>query len=59
MLDQLALESKNTPSVIALTRQSINPVRLEKSSKNKCSAGAYEILRTGNDISLNNFSNWV
>ena len=27
---QLALESKNTPSVIALTRQGINPVRLKK-----------------------------
>ena len=26
---QLALESENTPSVIALTRQKINPVRLK------------------------------
>ncbi len=49
---QLALESENTPSVIALTRQGVNPVRLEKSSKNKSSLGAYEILRTGNNISL-------
>ena len=49
---ELALKSQNTPSVIALTRQGINPVRLEKSSKNKSSAGAYEILRTGNDLSL-------
>ena len=30
---QLALESQNTPSVIALTRQGINPVRLKKSLK--------------------------
>ena len=30
---ELALKSQNTPSVIALTRQGINPVRLEKSSK--------------------------
>ena len=44
---QLALESKNTPSVIALTRQGINPVRLKTSSKNESSSGAYEILRTG------------
>ena len=49
---QLALESKNTPSVIALTRQGINPVRLENSSKNMSSSGAYEILRTGNNISV-------
>ena len=49
---QLALESKNTPSVIALTRQGVNPVRVESSSKNKSSVGAYEILRTGNNISV-------
>ena len=49
---QLALESKNTPSVIALTRQGINPVRLKDSSKNESSAGAYEILRTGDNISV-------
>ena len=34
---QLALESKNTPSVIALTRQGINPVRVKNSSKNESS----------------------
>jgi len=49
---QLALENKNSPSVIALTRQGINPVRTKNSSKNESSAGAYEILRTGNDIKL-------
>ena len=49
---QLALESKNTPSVIALTRQGINPVRLKNSSKNESSVGAYEILRTGENISV-------
>ena len=49
---QLALESQNTPSVIALTRQVISPVRIENSSTNKCSAGAYEISRTGNNISV-------
>ena len=49
---QLALESKNTPSVIALTRQAINPVRLKNSSKNESSFGAYEILRTGENISV-------
>ena len=49
---QLALESKGTPSVIALTRQGINPVRIKSSSKNQSYAGAYEILRTGENISL-------
>ena len=47
---ELALKSKNTPSVIALTRQGINPVRVKSSSKNQSSVGAYEILRTGDDI---------
>ncbi len=49
---QLALESKDSPSVIALTRQGINPVRVKDSLKNESSAGAYEILRTGNNISV-------
>ena len=49
---QLALESKETPSVIALTRQANNPVRLKNSSKNQSSVGAYEILRTGDNLSL-------
>ena len=49
---QMALNSKSSPSVIALTRQSLNPVRTKKSSKNLSIAGAYEILRTSNRISL-------
>ena len=49
---QLALESKDSPSVIALTRQGIKPVRLKSSSKNESSVGAYEILRTGDNISV-------
>ena len=49
---QLALKNKNTPSVIALTRQVINPVRLENSTRNMSSMGAYEILRTGNNITV-------
>ena len=49
---QLALESKNTPSVIALTRQKIKPIRLKSSIKNLSSTGAYEILRTGDSIKV-------
>ena len=48
---ELALENKNTPSVIALTRQGIKPVRSKVSSINKSSSGAYEILRTNDNIS--------
>ena len=49
---QKALESKNSPSVIALTRQALKPIRLDKSSENKSSFGAYEVLRSGNDIKI-------
>ena len=49
---QLALESKNTPSVIALTRQGVDPIRVKNSPKNESSAGAYEVLRTGDNISV-------
>ena len=49
---QLALESYNTPSVIALTRQGINSVRHKDTSKNESSFGAYEILRTSDNINV-------
>ena len=32
---QLAIESKNTPSVIALTRQGVKPIRNQNNSKKK------------------------
>ena len=49
---QLALESKNTPSVIALSRQKLEPIRKELSNINLCSKGAYEIARTGDNIKV-------
>ena len=49
---QLALESKDTPSVIALTRQGVSPVRLENFPKNQSAAGAYEVLRTRDNINV-------
>ena len=49
---QLAIESKNSPSVIALTRQGVSPIRVKNSSINESLAGAYEVLRTGNNIKL-------
>jgi transketolase len=48
----LALKSKKTPSVLALTRQNLKPIRTKFSLKNKCSLGAYEILRTRKKINL-------
>ncbi len=47
-----ALKSFNTPSILSLTRQNLNPVRKKYSNTNKCSYGAYEVLRTGNKIKL-------
>ena len=49
---QLAIGSKKTPSVIALTRQGVKPVRNKNNSKNESSSGAYEVLRTGEEIKL-------
>ena len=49
---QLALKTNDAPSVIALSRQKINPLRKEYSKINKCAKGAYEIMRTGNNIKV-------
>ncbi len=49
---QEALESENSPSVIALTRQGMNPIRVKNSAENKSSLGAYEVLRSGDDIKI-------
>tara|TARA_B100001057_G_C22857133_1_gene953105 strand:- start:1992 stop:3953 length:1962 start_codon:yes stop_codon:yes gene_type:complete len=53
---QIALESKNTPSILALTRQKINPIRKEYSSNNKCSSGAYEVIRSKKKINCTIFA---
>jgi len=49
---QLALKSLKSPSILSLTRQNLNPVRKKYSNTNKCSFGAYEVLRTNNKINL-------
>jgi transketolase len=41
---QLALESRGGPSVLALTRQNLPQLRLGHDEKNRCVAGAYEIV---------------
>jgi len=49
---ELALQNFKTPSVLSLTRQNLEPVRKKYSNINKCSFGAYEILRTNKKINL-------
>ena len=40
---QIALEQKDGPSVLALTRQNLPQLRQEMATRNLCAAGAYEI----------------
>jgi transketolase len=53
---QLALENLSSPSVLALTRQKLAPVRKKFIKENKCSYGAYEISRTNNNVELTIFA---
>ncbi|MDC0396652.1 transketolase [Candidatus Pelagibacter sp.] len=53
---QQALKSSKTPSVLSLTRQNLDPIRKKYSNINKCSLGAYEILRTRKKINLTIFA---
>jgi transketolase len=41
----LALESRDTPSVIVLTRQNVPLLRTEHRTENLCSRGGYELMR--------------
>ena len=47
-----AINSKSTPSVIAVSRQKIKPVRKEFEKQNKCALGAYEVSRTKSEIDI-------
>jgi len=49
---EIALKNKKTPSVLSLTRQNLEPIRLKFSNSNKCSLGAYEILRSNKKINI-------
>ena len=49
---ELSLKNSKTPSVLSLTRQNLSPIRKKYSNTNKCSFGAYEVLRTNKKISL-------
>jgi transketolase len=41
---QLALEAREAPSVLALTRQNVPQLRLGHDERNRCTTGAYEIV---------------
>ena len=47
-----AIEEKETPSIIAVSRQKTNSIRKEFTKENKCSFGAYEVFRTNSNINL-------
>jgi len=49
---ELALKNSKTPSILSLTRQNIDCIRKKYSTNNKCSLGAYEILRTNKKVKL-------
>ena len=53
---QLALTSKNTPSIIVLTRQSLPPIRTEFDERNLVSQGAYEIVASSSDPQVTLFA---
>jgi len=49
---EIALRDSGTPSVLSLTRQNLDPIRKKYLNTNKCSFGAYEVLRTNKKIHL-------
>lgn len=53
---ELALASKDAPSVITLTRQSVLPARLTYSEDNKCAKGAYELRPSEGDARVTLFA---
>ena len=53
---QLAVEDRNTPSVIALTRQGVPQMRLSHTDDNLCAKGAYELLPADGDAKVTLFA---
>ena len=49
---EIALKNRTTPSILSLTRQNLDPLRLKYSINNKCTFGAYEIFRSNRNISI-------
>jgi transketolase len=53
---QLALEAKDRPSVLALTRQNLPQLSQNFLEKNRCAAGAYEIAVADGDAKVSIFA---
>ncbi len=53
---QVALESRDTPSTLALTRQKLEPVRTEFTEENLCARGAYELLPASDEAEVTIFA---
>jgi transketolase len=53
---QLALEAKETPSIIALSRQGLPAVRLQDTSENQCAEGAYELRGADGEAKVSLFA---
>ncbi|MBI3701829.1 MAG: transketolase [Afipia sp.] len=53
---QLALETGDTPSVLALTRQNLPQLRLANDTDNKCASGGYEISKAEGEAKVSIFA---
>jgi transketolase len=53
---QLALHDRNRPSLIALTRQNLAPVRLAYVEENSCAPGAYEVAAAEGEPAVSLFA---
>jgi transketolase len=53
---QLALEAKDRPSVLALTRQNLPQLRLSNDAGNRCADGAYEISGADGEAKVSIFA---
>jgi len=53
---QIALERKDGPSVLALTRQNLPQLRAAFDERNRCAAGAYELLSAEGEAQVSLFA---
>ncbi len=53
---ELALQAKDRPSVLALTRQNLPQLRLSNDSENRCAKGAYELVAANGPAKVSIFA---
>ena len=53
---ELALNSLDAPSILALSRQNLAPIRKSYENENKCSLGGYEVYRSKDEVDLTIFA---